>query len=396
MNGRHRGEMGTRYSPKEMIARLVSFDTVSRNSNLALIEFVEDYLDGWGVPHSRVENEDGSKANLLATLGPADRPGGIVLSGHTDVVPVDGQDWTTDPFTLREADGKLFARGTCDMKSFFAIALALVPDFLARDMQVPVQFALSYDEEIGCLGVRPLIDQAIRHLPRPEVVIVGEPTDMLVVNAHKSINAFRTKIRGLEAHSSATHEGVNAVMIAAELIHFISQIADDMKAKGDPTGRFTPPFTSVHVGTIQGGTALNIIPKDCAFQWEFRSLPGQEPDEIVGRVNEFAETVLLPKMRAIYPDAAIETRPGAHVPPLMPEDGSPGETLVLKLAEQNSTEAVSYGTEAGLFQLADIPTVICGPGSILQAHKPDEFVTLAQVDACVRFMTRLIDHVHTA
>lgn len=385
--------MGTRYTPKEMIAKLISFDTVSRHSNLKLIAFLEDYLDSWNVPHSRVENDDGTKANLLATLGPADKEGGIVLSGHTDVVPVDGQDWSADPFTLRETDDRLLGRGTCDMKSFFAIALALVPDFLERGMSVPVHFALSYDEEIGCLGVRPLIDQAVRHLPRPQIVIVGEPTDMMVVNAHKSIDAFTTTVHGLEAHSSATNEGVNSVMIAAEMIHFISQIADEMKAKGDPTGRFTPPYTSVHVGLIQGGTALNIIPKKCSFEWEFRALPGQDPQEIVGRVNEFADGTLLPKMRAVYPDAKIETLPGAHVPPLTPEDGSPGETLVLKLAEQNSTHAVSYGTEAGLFQLADIPTVICGPGNILQAHKPDEFVLLSQVNACERFMRRLIDHV---
>lgn len=189
--------MGTRYTPKEMIAKLISFDTVSRHSNLNLIIFLEDYLDGWGVLHSRVENEDGTKANLLATLGPADTAGGIVLSGHTDVVPVDGQDWTTDPFTLREADDRLYGRGTCDMKSFFAIALALVPDFLERGLSVPIHFALSYDEEIGCLGVRPLIDEAVRHLPRPQIVIVGEPTDMLVVNAHKSIDAFTTTVRGL-------------------------------------------------------------------------------------------------------------------------------------------------------------------------------------------------------
>jgi len=386
--------MGTRYTLKEMIAKLIGFDTVSRNSNLKLISFVEDYLDGWGVPHSRVENEDGTKANLLATLGPRDVAGGIVLSGHTDVVPVDGQKWTGDPFTLSERDGKLFGRGTCDMKSFFAIALALVPDFLTRDLNVPIHFALSYDEEIGCLGVRPLIDRAVRHLPRPQIVIVGEPTNMGVVNAHKSIHAFRTHITGLEAHSSAPQEGVNAVMMAAELIHFIGTIGEDMKTKGDPTGRFTPPYTSVHVGPIDGGTALNIIPKDCSFQWEFRSLPGQDADEIIDRVEGFAKTHLLPKMHGVSPDTGIETTASAHVPSLVPDDGSPGETLVLKLAEQNATQAVSYGTEAGLFQLADIPTVICGPGSILQAHKPDEYVTIAQVDACERFMRRLITHVH--
>lgn len=384
--------MGERYTPKEMISKLISFDTVSRHSNLELISFVETYLDGWGVPHQRIENEDGTKANLLATVGPADKAGGIVLSGHTDVVPVDGQDWTSDPVIVREADGRLYGRGTCDMKSFFAIALALVPDFVERGLSVPLHFALSYDEEVGCLGVRPMIDRAIRHLPRPEVVIVGEPTDMKVVNAHKSIHAFQTRIRGLEAHSSATNEGVNAVMIAAELITFISGLAEKMKAKGDASSRFEPPYTSVHVGTVNGGTALNIIPRECGFHWEFRALPDQDPSELIDAVTEFATNELLPKMHAVSPDTGIETVPGAHVPSLLPENGSPAETLVMKLAKQNETHAVSYGTEAGLFQLADIPTVICGPGSILQAHKPDEFVTLDQVAACEGFMRRLLDH----
>lgn len=387
--------MPEQFSPREMIEKLVSFDTVSRNPNLALIEFVEDYLAGHGVASRRIANEDGTKANLFATLGPADAPGGIVLSGHTDVVPVDGQDWSSDPFTIVEKDARLFGRGTCDMKSFIAIALALVPEFLARGVARPIHFALSYDEEVGCLGVRPMIDQVIRSLPRPEVVIVGEPTDMKVVNAHKSIHGFMTEVTGLEAHSSATDAGVNAVMVAAELIQFLSGMAAEMRERGDPSGRFRPPYTTVHVGQIKGGTALNIIPKHCWFLWEYRGLPDLDPEEIITRFEAFAANEVLPRMKAVSPDADIVTRHGMPVPGLAPREGAPAETLVMQLAERNETEAVSYGTEAGLFQLADIPTVVCGPGNILQAHKPDEFVTLEQVALCERFMRRLVDYAAT-
>lgn len=382
-----------RYTAREMIEKLISFDTVSRHSNLELIAFVEDYLAGWGIASRRVMNEDGTKASLFATLGPADKPGGIVLSGHTDVVPVDGQDWSSDPFKVVEREGRLYGRGTCDMKSFIAIALAFVPDFLERGLKLPIHFALSYDEEVGCLGVRPMIDEVIRALPRPEIVIVGEPTDMKVVNAHKSIHAFETKVTGLEAHSSATDKGVNAIIYAAELVHFLAGIGEEMKERGDPSGKFDPPFTSVQIATIKGGTAINIVPRRCSFEWEFRSLPTQDAEEIPRRLKAFAEEELLPRMHKVFPGAMIETEAHHIVPPLIPEDGAPGESLVLQLAERNSTEAVSFGTEAGLFQLADIPAVVCGPGSIAQAHKPDEFVELEQVKACERFFSRLVDHV---
>lgn len=381
------------FTPREMIEKLISFDTTSHLSNLALIEFVEAYLAGHGVRSRRVMNEDGTKANLFATLGPADRPGGIVLSGHTDVVPVEGQDWSSDPFSAVEREGKLFGRGTSDMKSFIAIALAFVPEFLKGGPQVPVHFALSYDEEVGCLGVRPMIDSIVRTMPKPQVVIVGEPSSMKVVNAHKGIQSYNTKVTGLEFHSSQTHLGVSAIQYAAELISFLMKLAGEMRERGDASGRFSPPFTTISVGLIKGGTAVNIIPKSCSFLWEYRSLPDADPSEIITRFNAFAEQEVLPRMRAVFPGASIETLARAQSPGLAALDGDPGETLVMKLAQCNSAEAVSYNTEAGLFQLADIPTVVCGPGDIAQAHKPDEFVELSQIAECERFMRRLTDHV---
>ncbi|MBX3490187.1 acetylornithine deacetylase [Parvibaculum sp.] len=382
-----------RLSPREMIETLVSFDTTSHLSNLALVEFVENYLASHGVAAQRVTNEDGTKANLFATLGPADAAGGVVLSGHTDVVPVEGQDWSSDPFTVVQREGRLFGRGTSDMKSFIAVALAFVPEFLKDGPQIPVHLALSYDEEVGCLGVRPMIDGIIRTMPRPQVVIVGEPSSMKVVNAHKSIQSWSTTVTGLESHSSATDKGVNAVMYAAELIGFLSQMAEEMRRRGDASGRFRPPYTTVNVGPIRGGTALNIIPKTCSFLWEYRALPDLDPDEIINRFNAHVDENVLPRMRDVHPGARIETKVRAQAPGLAPEEGSAGETLVLKLAQCNAAEAVSYGTEAGLFQLADIPTVVCGPGDIAQAHKPDEFVELSQIAECERFMRRLADYV---
>lgn len=380
-----------RLSTREMLERLVSFDTTSRNSNLELIAFVETYLSAHGVSCRLIANEDDTKANLFATIGPADRAGGIVLSGHTDVVPVDGQDWTSDPFAVVEREGRLVGRGTSDMKGFIASALAHVPEFLARGPQIPVHLALSYDEEVGCLGVRPMIDAVIRTLPKPQVVIVGEPSSMKVVNAHKGIQSYVTKVTGLEFHSSQTHQGVSAIQYAAELITFLMKLADEMRERGDATGRFRPPYTTISVGTIKGGSAVNIIPRSCTFGWECRPLPDLDPEEIITRFTAFAEREVLPRMRAIYPQAGIETSVRGRSPGLAPEEGSPAETLVMKLAQCNSAEAVSYNTEAGLFQLADIPTVVCGPGSIDQAHKPDEFIELSQLAECDRFMMRLAE-----
>ena len=379
------------YQPVEMIRRLVSFDTTSRESNLELISFVADYLEGHGVPSTAIHDDDGRKANLYVTIGPAERAG-VILSGHTDVVPVDGQDWSTDPFTVAEADGKLYGRGTADMKSFIATALALVPEMTARRLKMPLHLALSYDEEVGCLGVHGMIGHIEHGAVRPRICIVGEPTSMRVVNAHKGVYSFRTAVRGLEAHSSATHIGVNAIIYASELIAYLGRLAEEIKGRAQTPSRFEPPYTSVHVGLVRGGTALNIIPRECSFVWEYRLLPGEDPDEIPARFADFAKNEIEPRMHAVDAGCSIETEPRARVPALTPEDGSPAESLVMALAGTNRLDAVSYGTEAGIFQDADIPTVVCGPGDILQAHRPDEFIALEQIDACAAFLRRLIDH----
>lgn len=387
---------GERYTPVEMIAKLVSFDTTSRESNLPLIDFVADYLKGHGIVSTKIPDETGRKANLYATIGPKDVPG-IVLSGHTDVVPVDGQPWVTDPFTVVEKDGRLYGRGTTDMKSFSAIALSLVPEFLKQPLKTPIHFALSYDEEVGCLGAPRMIAQLGRLGVMPKIVIVGEPTDMTVVNAHKGVRSFRTVLTGLEQHSSATHLGVNAVMYAAEIIHFLSALAEEWKAtRSRPETGFEPPHTTIHVGTIQGGTAQNIIPRHCQFTWEYRLIPGDDVEEIKTRFDAFVATEILPKMRSVWPEASVETSARAAVPPLMPEDGSSAEALCKALARTNEVGVVSYGTEAGQFQEAGISTVVCGPGNINEAHKPNEFIELSQVKKCEEFLRRLLSEVCAA
>ena len=383
---------GQTFSPVEMIERLVGFDTTSRDSNLELINFVAGYLHGHGVDSDIIRDSSGEKANLHAIIGPA-RDGGIVLSGHTDVVPVDGQDWTSDPFTMRNADGRLYGRGTADMKSFIAIGLAMVPEFLDRELSIPIHFALSYDEEVGCLGVHGLLPQLSATATRPSVCIVGEPTEMKVVNAHKGVRVITTRLRGFEAHSSATHIGVSAVMYAAELIAFLGAIAEEMKGRADPESRFDPPYTTLNVGAIRGGTAVNIIAKDCEFFWEHRIVPGTDEDEILSRFRHHAMSEVLPRMRAVSPEADITIEEVAKVRPLVPQDGSPAETLVLALTRSNQTYTVAYGTEGGIIQTdGGVPTVICGPGSIMQAHKPNEFIALSEIAACETFMRRLLDH----
>lgn len=372
------------FTVRQMIDKLISFDTTSRNSNLDLIHFVRDYLAAWDIKASLIFNAEKTKANLFATLGP-DFAGGIILSGHTDVVPVDGQDWDTDPFEVAEKDGRLYGRGTADMKSFSAIALALVPHFLEQDLKRPIHFALSYDEEVGCVGCIDLVDHIANRAARPGLVIVGEPTSMRVINAHKGIRAMRTTITGLEAHSSRQHEGVSAIVIAGKLIHFISTLIDDMKQIGDPTGRFEPPWTSLQVGEISGGTALNIIPRTCTFTWEYRCLPTQDVDEILNRFNAFAAD-LDAGMKNLSPECGIQTTQIANAPGLMVETESPAEELALSILGKNRTEAVAYGTEAGHFQKAGFATVVCGPGDIAQAHIANEYIEISQIEACEAFL----------
>lgn len=371
-----------------MLERLIAFDTTSRNSNLSLIAFVEEYLSGHGVATWRVPNADETKSGLIARIGP-DAPGGVVLSGHSDVVPVDGQAWSSDPFTLTQRGTRVFGRGTSDMKSFAACVLALVPELLSQPLTRPLLFVLSYDEEIGCLGASPLAAALHAHGFKPSAAIIGEPSSMRVVNAHKGIRAFHTEVTGHEAHSSNTHKGVSAVMVAAELIMELKRLGDEMAARGDASGRFDPPFTSVQASVIRGGTALNILAKQCRFSWEYRSLPDTDEEEVAKRFTAFAQETVLPRMRAISPDTDIVTVARSTVPALRPLADSPAETLALSVAGQNGAEAVSYGTEAGIFQNAGIPSVICGPGDIAQAHSPDEFIEISQIESCTAFLKRL-------
>ena len=377
-----------RLTPVEMLARLVGFNTESSQSNLELIAFVEDYLRGWNVPFVRVPNAAGDKAALYATIGPTDR-GGIVLSGHTDVVPVAGQAWTSDPYALRVENGRAYGRGAVDMKGFDALALALVPEFQAAGLKTPIHIMLSYDEETTCLGVIDTIRRLGQDLPLPQAVIVGEPTMLEVVDAHKSVVTFSTSVHGFEAHSSKPYLGASAVMAAADMIAELNRIADEMMERGDASGRFDPPYTTVHVGVIAGGTARNIISKSCSFQWEFRGLPDLDPQEIPNRLDRFVQETALRRLNRFGEFGRIETRLEVSVPGLAPEPGSSAETLALRLAGRNRTWTVPFGTEAGHFQAAGIPTVVCGPGSIDQAHQADEYITLEQLEAGAAFMRRL-------
>jgi acetylornithine deacetylase len=374
-----------------MIRRLVSFDTTSRESNLALIDFVRDYLDGWGVASELVYDDERRKANLYATLGPEDRPG-IMLSGHTDVVPVDGQAWRGDPFTLAERDDRLYGRGAADMKSFLAVALALVPDFLACRPATPIHLALSYDEEVGCLGVRGLIAELMRRPVRPRLCIIGEPTLMQPVTGHKGKKSVRCDVHGAESHSALAHAGVNAVEAAAEIVAHLKGMARRQRDHGPFDPAFTPPYTTIHTGTIAGGTALNIVPRECRFDFEFRFLPEDDPDALLDELKRFAET-LLPEMRAVSAATGIEFTETNGIPALSADPDDEVVLLAQALSGANASGKVSFGTEGGLFQEAGIPTVICGPGSIEQAHKPDEFIALDQVRQCEAFMRRLMDRV---
>jgi acetylornithine deacetylase len=382
---------GPRFTALELLERLVAFDTESSKSNLPLIDFVEEYLRAWSVPHIRVPNAGGDKAAIFATIGPSGR-GGVVLSGHTDVVPVTGQSWTSDPFRLRVEAGRAYGRGAVDMKGFCALALALVPDFLAADLKLPIHILLSYDEETTCLGPVDTIRRFGQDLPMPTAVIVGEPTSLEVVDAHKSVVTFNTVVHGLEAHSAKPALGANAVSAAAELVCELNRIGDEMIERGDPTGRFDPPHTTVHVGTIVGGTARNIIAKECRLHWEFRGVPGLDPDEIPARLDRFAQEVALKRLNRYGPFGRIETVMEISVPALAPEPGSEAERLALRLAGHNGTTSVSFATEGGRFQEAGIPTVVCGPGSIDQAHQPDEYITLDDLAAGEAFMRRLAAH----
>jgi len=374
----------------EMLRGLVAFPTVSRESNLELIAFVRDKLKPWD-PEVRVTHDDERrKANLFATLGPRGEPG-IVLSGHTDVVPVEGQAWDTDPFRLEEKDGKLYGRGTCDMKGFLACVLALVPEVMERGLKSPLHLAFTYDEEVGCLGVGRLISDLRQAGIRPRSCVVGEPTEMRPVIAHKGKKSYRCTVRGLAGHSAYAPQGVNAVEFAAEAVAFLKGLARRHRDQGPYDRGFDVAHTTIHTGVIRGGTALNVIPHECWFDFEFRHLPGDDPDRLLHEFRDYVRGRLEPEMRAVHAAAGFIIEPLSAIPVL--DTGPEAEVVALAQELSGSSEfgKVSFGTEGSQFQEAGIPTVICGPGSILQAHKPNEYVTVEQMTRCDAFLRRLGD-----
>jgi acetylornithine deacetylase len=377
------------FKSRALLERLISFNTVSRESNLALIEFIRDYLADVGVVSELFFSAERTKANLYASIGPTDRRG-IVLSGHTDVVPVDGQAWTFEPFVLCEREGRLYGRGTADMKGYLACVLAAVPDFVAQPLQVPVHLAFSYDEEVGCLGVRSLLAELAQREPKPLACIIGEPTGLHPVLGHKGKLAMRCCVQGAACHSAYAPQGVNAIEYAARLIGKLGQIGDRLAESEDLDLRFDPPYSTVQTGLIRGGTALNIVPAQCEFDFEVRALPSFDPQQVADQLQTYAEQELLPKMRAVQPETAIRFQPLSGYPGLATDPEGFAAELIARLSGSSEFGTVAFGTEGGLFEQVGIPTVVCGPGSMDQGHKPDEFVSVEQMQGCERMLKRLV------
>jgi acetylornithine deacetylase len=374
-----------------LLNALIGFPTVSRDSNLELIAFIRDYLQALGVQSELFYNAERTKANLFATIGPSDR-GGIVLSGHTDVVPIDGQPWTVDPFRLSATNDRLYGRGTADMKGFIASVLSAVPTFLERPLEVPVHLAFSYDEEVGCLGVRPMLADLEKRPHRPRLCLIGEPTGLKPVLGHKGKLAMRCHVKGAACHSAYAPLGVNAIQYAARLVNRLEEIGEALAQPEHHDARFDPPFSTVQTGVIKGGRALNIVPSECEFDFEVRALPGFDAQAVSDKLQTYAQTELLPKMRAVQRDTDIRLQALSAYPALATEADSEAAQLLSLLSDAAEFGTVAFGTEGGLFAQAGIPTVVCGPGSMDQGHKPDEFVTLEQLARCDAMMVRLADH----
>jgi acetylornithine deacetylase len=374
---------------KEILAALIGFDTTSRESNLQLIDFVRNYLARHQVPCELVFNDERSKANLFATIGSDDRPG-VVLSGHTDVVPVDGQPWTVPPFEMSEKDGKLYGRGAADMKGYIACVLAAVPALLAQPLRVPVHIALSYDEEVGCLGVRSLLAELAQRPHKPALCIIGEPTELKPVLGHKGKLAMRCDVHGAACHSAFAPQGVNAIEYAAELIGELGRIGSGLRAEHLQDPRFDPPFSTVQTGVITGGKALNIVPADCRFDFEIRTLPDQNAKDVARQLQDYAQQQVVPKMQAVNAASGIRFSELSSYPGLATDAQSEAAKLIAQCCGSSEFTTVAFGTEGGLFDAAGIPTVVCGPGSMDQGHKPDEFVSVEQLEGCDRMLERLI------
>lgn len=373
---------------KAILADLIAFPTVSAESNLELIAYVADRLGGHGARTSVMIDESGHKANLFATLGP-ERDGGIVLSGHSDVVPVGDQDWTAEPFVMREADGRLYGRGACDMKGFIAAALAMTRDYARLDLRRPVHFAFTYDEEVGCLGARHLVEELRRMEIRPSMAIVGEPTEMRTVEGHKGCCEYTTVFSGLEGHGSLPDAGVNAVEYAVRYVTRLMQLREELKTMTPPGSRFDPAWTTLQIGQIAGGHAHNVIPSLCAVEWEMRPVQARDAEYVKAQIRAYCDDVLLPAMRAVAPDSDIVTHVLGEVEGLEPVAENEARRLVSELTGANTADVVAFSTEAGLFQALGMSAVVCGPGSIAQAHKPDEFVSLDQLRSCLDMLSKL-------
>ena len=375
----------------ELLDRLIGFATVSRDSNLELIVFIRDYLAELGVQSELFYNPERTKANLFATICPLDR-GGVVLSGHTDVVPVDGQAWIMEPFRLTERDARLYGRGTADMKGFIASVLAAVPVFLKRPLKMPVHLAFSYDEEVGCLGVRPMLAQLAQRPHKPRLCLIGEPTELKPVLGHKGKLAVRCHVKGASCHSAYAPYGVNAIQYAARLIGRLEEIGSELAQPEHHDERFDPPFSTVQTGVIKGGRALNIVPAECEFDFEVRALPGFNAEQVSDKLQTYAEAELLPRMRAVQDDTDIRLQPLSAYPGLATSPDSEAAQLLALLSGSSEFGTVAFGTEGGLFNEAGIPTVVCGPGSMDQGHKPDEFISLEQLAGCDAMLARLADY----
>ncbi len=373
---------------RAILADLIAFDTTSRESNLALIEYVRDYLGGLGVASQLLFNAERTKANLHARLGPSGA-GGVMLSGHSDVVPADGQAWSVPAFALTERDGRLYGRGTADMKGYIACVLAAVPAFLARPLRLPLHIAISYDEEVGCLGVRSLVEQLRASPERPGICIIGEPTEMRPVLGHKGKLAMRCEVHGAACHSAYAPQGVNAIEYAAQLIGKLGEIGTRLAAVERHDVRFDPPYSTVQTGMIQGGRALNIVPAECRFDFEMRALPADDPQQVAAELRDYAESELLPRMRAVSAASDIRFSELSSYPGLFTEAGSEAAQLLALIAGSDDFSTVAFGTEGGLFDEAGIATVVCGPGSMDQGHKPDEFVSRDQLAQCDAMLARL-------
>lgn len=373
---------------RDLLADLIAFDTTSRESNLALIDYVRAYLAGLCIDSELLFNAERSKANLYARIGPAGA-GGVMLSGHSDVVPVDGQAWTLPAFALSERDGRLYGRGTADMKGFIACLLAALPRFLDAPLRLPLHIAISYDEEVGCLGVRSLVERLRASPERPAICLIGEPTEMRPVLGHKGKLAMRCEVHGAACHSAYAPQGVNAIEYAAKLIGRLGEIGERLAVPERHDSRFDPPYSTVQTGVIQGGRALNIVPAECRFDFEMRALPADDPQQVAAELRDYAERELLPRMRAVSAVSDIRFSELSSYPGLLTDAASDAAQLLALIAEREDFTTVAFGTEGGLFDEAGVATVVCGPGSMEQGHKPDEFVSLDQLERCDALLARL-------